>query len=122
MQVTDVCIVLLADGPADHLASASIELDGCLMIRGLRVASHEGRLWVLMPTVKGTFVPAAGPKTEQLARHITDSVLAAYRFALARQADDFPAAATREERERDIWKCIRYHEAMTSRKPGSSGS
>jgi stage V sporulation protein G len=83
MEITDIAVV-----PVDEnklRAYVNITIDGCFMIRGLKVIKGQNGLFVAMPNKKsknGAFRDVAHPLDSTTRQMIEDSVLKKYNLAL----------------------------------------
>ena len=66
------------------LANASVTLNGCFAIRGIRVVNGESGLFVSMPSYKGRdgYKDICFPCTKEFHQQFNDTVVAAYQQAL----------------------------------------
>lgn len=67
------------------LANASVTLNGCFAVRGVKVISSENGPFVSMPRYKGRdgYKDICFPCTKEFHQQFSDAVVAAYRQALA---------------------------------------
>ena len=91
MEITEVAVVAVDE---DKLrAYVNLTIDGCFMIRGLKVIRGSKGLFVAMPNKKGKnglFRDIAHPLNAETRKMIEDKVLEAYERALTQEAP--PAA------------------------------
>lgn len=92
MEITDVCVQVsknqVSSGTGSVLAQASIIIDGCFRVTGIRVVEQEGgSLLVAMPSErlknpdkdsKYRFKDVAYPLNQKTRDYITDEVLKVY--------------------------------------------
>ena len=66
------------------LANASVTLNGCFAIRGIRVVNSESGPFVSMPSYKGRdgYKDVCFPCTKEFHQQFSDTVVAAYQQAL----------------------------------------
>ncbi len=87
MQITEVRITLREDQKLR--AFASITLDNCFVVRGLKVIEgSDHKMFVAMPSKKktdGTYEDIAHPINNECRRELEDAVLGAYRKEKAKQ-------------------------------------
>lgn len=87
MQITEVRITLREDQKLR--AFASITIDNCFVVRGLKVIEGGDRkMFVAMPSKKktdGTYEDIAHPINNECRRDLEDAVLTAYRKEKAKQ-------------------------------------
>jgi stage V sporulation protein G len=89
MQITEVRIVLRNDQKLR--AFASITIDDCFVVRGLKVIEgRDNKVFVAMPSKKktdGTYQDVAHPINNECRKALEDAILRAYREQKARQLD-----------------------------------
>ena len=89
MQITEVRIVLRNDQKLR--AFASITIDDCFVVRGLKVIEgRDNKVFVAMPSKKktdGTYQDVAHPINNECRKALEDAILCAYREQKARQLD-----------------------------------
>jgi stage V sporulation protein G len=81
MEVTEVKVTLVNSEDGKLKAFANIVLDGCFVVRGLKVIEGKQRTLVMMPSVKrkdGSHQDSAYPINRELHQHIEDEVLYEY--------------------------------------------
>jgi stage V sporulation protein G len=87
MQITEVRITLREDQKLR--AFASITIDNCFVVRGLKVIEgSDGKMFVAMPSKKktdGTYEDIAHPINNECRRALEDAVLTTYRKEKAKQ-------------------------------------
>lgn len=87
MQITEVRITLRDDQKLR--AFASITIDNCFVVRGLKVIEgRDNKVFVAMPSKKktdGTYQDVAHPINNECRQALEDAVLCAYREQKARQ-------------------------------------
>lgn len=96
MQITDVAVVAVDENKLR--AYVNITIDGCFMIRGLKVIRGSSGLFVAMPNKKGKnglFRDIAHPLNAETRKMIEDRVLEQY-YAVAGQEQPAEAAAEAE--------------------------
>ena len=89
MQITEVRITLRDDQKLR--AFASITIDDCFVVRGLKVIEgRDNKVFVAMPSKKktdGTYQDVAHPINNECRKALEDAILRAYREQKARQLD-----------------------------------
>ena len=82
MQMDMKVHALRTDGPV--LANASVTLNGCFAIRGVKVINSENGPFVSMPSYKGRdgYKDVCFPCTKEFHQQFNDAVVAAYQQAL----------------------------------------
>ena len=83
------------DGPDKLRAIASVILDDCFIIKGVRVVDGEKGMFISLPSrrnVKGEFTEQCFPLSKELRMELTDTVLRAYEAELAGTGQTPPAA------------------------------
>jgi stage V sporulation protein G len=87
MQITEVRITLRNDQKLR--AFASITIDDCFVVRGLKVIEgRDNKVFVAMPSKKktdGTYQDVAHPINNECRKALEDAILRAYREQKARQ-------------------------------------
>jgi len=87
MQITEVRITLRDDQKLR--AFASITIDNCFVVRGLKVIEgRDSKVFIAMPSKKkadGTYQDVAHPINNECRNVLEDAVLSAYREQKARQ-------------------------------------
>ena len=79
MEITEIRVTPRDDGKLK--AFASITLEDCFVIRGLKIIEGQGRLFVAMPSRKrddGTFQDVAHPITPEFRKDLEQLVLGEY--------------------------------------------
>ncbi len=104
MEITDISVV-----PVDEnklRAYVNITIDGCFMVRGLKVIKGQTGLFVAMPNKKsknGSFRDVAHPLDADTRQMIEDQVLEQYSIALEEeglpQDEDLPQAEDLQQDE-----------------------
>ena len=80
------------DGPDKLRAIASVILDDCFIIKGVRVVDGEKGMFISLRNVKGEFNEQCFPLSKELRMELTDTVLRAYEAELAGTGQTPPAA------------------------------
>jgi stage V sporulation protein G len=97
MEVTEVRLSLKDDERLK--AFACITLDGCFVVRGLKVIQGPNGMFVAMPSRKkpdGTYQDIAHPINNETRRMIEGHVLSEYRRQLGSQSAEVPEPASQE--------------------------
>ena len=80
MEITSVDVTPFVDKKLR--AFATILLDGCFIVRGLKIIEGQGGLFVAMPNKRrqdGSYQDIAHPITSEFRRYMEDVVIAAYK-------------------------------------------
>jgi stage V sporulation protein G len=83
MEITEIRVTARDDGKLK--AFASITLEDCFVIRGLKIIEGQGRLFVAMPSRKrddGTFQDVAHPITADFRKELEQLILGEYNRTL----------------------------------------
>ena len=83
MEITEVRVAPREDGKLKGFASVTLE--NCFVVRGLKIIEGQGRLFVAMPSRKrddGTFQDVAHPINLEVRARLEEAVLEEYTRAL----------------------------------------
>jgi stage V sporulation protein G len=86
MEITEVRVATREDGKLRGFAS--ITLEDCFVVRGLKIIEGHGRLFVAMPSRRredGSFQDVAHPITPEFREVLEQAVIAEYTRALESQ-------------------------------------
>ena len=88
MNITVQIRDLNQNGPA--LAHATVELDGCFVIRDMRIVEGKNGLFLGMPAWKTEdgYMDVCFPRTKEFREQLTEAVLTAYRAAAEKEAPE----------------------------------
>lgn len=81
MEITDVKVRLVNKEDSRLKGFATITLDNCFVVHGIRIVEHEDKLLVSMPNRKradGTFKDVAHPINQETRKIFDDTILEAY--------------------------------------------
>ena len=90
MNITDVKVFPVSKQDEKLKAFATITIDSCFVVRGMKVIRGNNGLFVAMPSRKksdGTYTDIAHPLNNETRRQIERSVIEEYHRATTEQAD-----------------------------------
>jgi stage V sporulation protein G len=103
LEISEIKITLRDDNKLKGFAS--ITLDNCFVVRGLKIIEGASGLFIAMPSRKrrdGTFQDIAHPINMSTREWLENSVIAAYKQELQRvESDEIPPPMTRDSNDED---------------------
>ena len=89
MEITEIRVAPREDGKLKGFASVTLE--NCFVVRGLKIIEGQGRLFVAMPSRKrddGTFQDVAHPITPEFRDELEQAVIGEYNRVLESEPVD----------------------------------